>query len=78
MSAATAPKAPLSPADLAAQLEQPFTFDTLVRAAERQSVRVSDLMPWLHEATESSIVMDTGARRGSQNALRGSRLYRVS
>ena len=78
MSAATASKASLSPADLAATLEQPFTFDTLVRAAERQSVRVSDLMPWLHEATETSIIEDTGARRGSHNALRGSRLYRVS
>lgn len=77
MSAAIAPKA-VTPEEIAAQLEQPFTFDTLVRAAERQSVRVSDLMPWLHEATESAIVTDTGARRGSSNALRGSRLYRVS
>ncbi len=77
MSAATAPKA-ATPEEIAAQLEQPFTFDTLVRAAERQRVRVSELMPWLHEATERAIVQDTGFRRGSSNALRGSRLYRVS
>ncbi len=68
----------VTPQEIAARLEQPFTFDTLVRAAERQSVRVSELMPCLQEATERALVQDTGTRRGSSNALRGSRLYRVS
>jgi hypothetical protein len=78
MSATVAPRPALRPEELAAQLKQPFTFDSLVRAAERQHVRVADLMAWLRDAERRSIVQDTGERRGSSNALRGSRLYRLS
>lgn len=62
--------------DLVRSVEQPFTVGTLVRAAERDGVAVSHVLTWLRDAERHGVVRDTGARRGSRTALRGSRLYR--
>jgi hypothetical protein len=62
--------------DLVLAVEQPFTVGTLVRAAERDGVAISHVLQWLRDAERSGAVRDTGARRGSRTALRGSRLYR--
>jgi len=75
---ATATPAVPSVEQLAEQLVQPFTFDMLVRAAEVRRLPVSDLMGLLREAERDAVVVDTGARRTSPNALRGARLYRLA
>ena len=62
--------------DLVRSVEQPFTMGTLVRAAERDGVKVSSALRWLRES-QGTLVTDTGTRRASANALRGARLYRV-
>lgn len=61
--------------DLVRAIEQPFTVGTLVRAAERDGIPVSQALRWLRDAQGTSVT-DTGARRASKNALRGARLYR--
>jgi hypothetical protein len=63
-------------ADLVRAVEQPFTMGTLLRAAERDGVAVSRALEWLRDAERTGTVHDTGERRGSRTALRGSRLYR--
>jgi hypothetical protein len=63
--------------DLVRAIEQPFTVGTLVRAAERDGVPVSQALRWLRES-QGSLVQDTGRRRMSDNALRGARLYRLT
>ena len=72
--------APAAPTleQLAEQLDQPFTFDMLVRAAEVRHLPVSDLMGRLRDAERDSVVVATGDRRSSPNALRGARLYRLA
>ena len=62
--------------DLVRSVEQPFTVGTLVRAAERDGLPVAAALRWLREA-QGTVVSDTGARRASESALRGARLYRV-
>ena len=62
--------------DLVRSVDQPFTVGTLVRAAERDGVKVSAALRWLRDS-QGTLVTDTGARRASVNALRGARLYRV-
>jgi hypothetical protein len=62
---------------LARAVDQPFTVGTLVGAAERDGVAISHALGWLRDAERSGLVADTGARRGSQTALRGSRLYEL-
>jgi hypothetical protein len=62
--------------DLVRSIEQPFTVGTLVRAAERDGIPVSQALRWLRDA-EGAHVRDTGRRRASENALRGARLYSV-
>ena len=65
-------------ATLARSIEQPFTVGTLVRAAERDRVAISRVLAWMREAEHRGDISDTGARRGSGTALRGSRLYRTT
>jgi len=62
--------------DLVRSVEQPFTVGTMVGAAEREGLSVAGALTWLRHA-EGGLVTDTGARRASENALRGARLYRV-
>lgn len=69
--------APSRMLDLVRSIEQPFTVGTLVRAAERDGVPVSQALRWLRDAQGGSVA-DTGERRGSKTALRGARLYRLS
>jgi hypothetical protein len=68
--------APSRMLDLVRSIEQPFTVGTLVRAAERDGVSISQALRWLRDAQETS-VSATGERRASKNALRGARLYEL-
>ena len=68
--------APSRMLDMVRAIEQPFTVGTLVRAAERDGVPVSQALRWLRDA-QDHLVTDTGRRRASSNALRGARLYEV-
>lgn len=68
--------APSRMLDLVRSIEQPFTVGTLVRAAERDGVSVSQALRWLRDAQGANIT-DTGERRASKNALRGARLYQL-
>ena len=62
--------------ELIREIDQPFTMGTLIGAAERDRIAVSHVLEWLRDAEHRGVVHDTGARRGSPTALRGSRLYR--
>ena len=75
MATLTPPKSSGRLAELARKVEQPFTVGTLVRAAERDGVAISSVLTWLRQAERDGLVDDTGRRRGSATALRGSRLY---
>ena len=78
MAMLTTPKTGGRLAELSRAVDQPFTVGTLVRAAERDGLAVSSVMPWLRDAERDGLVDDTGQRRGSRTALRGSRLLRAS
>ena len=71
-------KSPDRVLELARSVRQPFTVGTLVGASERGGVPISQTLLWLREAEQTGAVRDTGERRGSHTALRGSRLYSLT
>jgi hypothetical protein len=49
-----------------------------VRAAEHQHIHAAAALRWLHQAEAAGLVLPTGDRLHSINALRGARLYRLA
>jgi hypothetical protein len=72
--AAGTPQSPV--ARLVAEMDAEFTFDDVVRAAERDPAGpVSEVVRWFRRPAG---VRDTGRRRYSATALRGAKLYHLS